>query len=173
MNLLLLHYRAFLLINPQVSLVGSSSDFCMAAQLACRGSYLNINTHLANSLAATPLSPSYFPGTPLYTPSLAPRPPLPSIPAGGLCGLPPNHAFLPDYVMLVLRRPACHPACTRLAGPVRPRQLRPRLLPPVLAAALLAPARCAQQPSRRWRRIRSRSGCWLPRPCTTSPPPRP
>ena len=80
--------------------------------------------------------------------------------------------------MLVLRRPACHPACTRLAGPVRPRQLRPRLLPPVLAAALLAPARCAQelrrqQPSRRWRRIRSRSGCWPPRPCTTSLPTRP
>jgi len=99
----------------KVPLVGSSSDSCMAAQPPCRGPYLNINTHLANSLAAAPLSPSYFPGTPIYTPSLArppspwhlpaslPPPPPPSTPVGGLCGLPPNHPFLQDYAMLVLQ----------------------------------------------------------------------
>ena len=100
---------------PQVPLVGSSSDSCMATQPPCRGPYLNINTHLANSLAAAPLSPSYFPGTPIYTPSLArppspwhlpaslPPPPPPSTPVSGLCGLPPNHPFLQDYAMLVLQ----------------------------------------------------------------------
>ena len=81
----------------------------MAAMPANRGPYLNINTHLANLATATPLSPSYMPFTPVYTPSLARPPspwqlppPPPSTPVSGLSGLPPNHPYLQDYAMLVL-----------------------------------------------------------------------
>jgi protein bicaudal C len=94
----------------KVPLVGSSSNAFMAVQPPSRGPYLNVNTQLANSLGTSPLSPSYPPCTPGYTPSLArhqspwrlPPPPPPSTPVGGLCGLPPNHPFLQDYAMLVL-----------------------------------------------------------------------
>ena len=102
----------------KVPLHGSSSNLCMASQPATRGPYLNVNTHLANALGTSPLSPSYLPCTPLYTPSLArpqspwhnmpalptslPPPPPPSTPVGGFPGVPPNHPFLQDYAMLVL-----------------------------------------------------------------------
>ena len=115
----------------KVPLVGSSSNSCMAtAPPTKRGPYLNINTQLANSLGTSPLSPTY--NTTVYTPSMARSvllssnnvlllmsrpyspwqqqatlpsclPPPPSTPVGGLAGLPPNHPFLQDYAMLVLR----------------------------------------------------------------------
>ena len=96
-------------ISPQVPLSGSSSNYVMATMPANRGPYLNINTHLANMASASPLSPSYMPMTPVYTPSLARPPspwqmppPPPSTPVSGLGGLPPNHPYLQDYAMLVL-----------------------------------------------------------------------
>jgi len=93
----------------KVPMSGSSSNFVMATMPANRGPYLNINTHLANITSASPMSPSYMPLTPVYTPSLARPPspwqmppPPPSTPVSGLGGLPPNHPYLQDYAMLVL-----------------------------------------------------------------------
>ena len=93
----------------KVPLSGSSSNYVMATMPATRGPYLNINTHLANMASASPISPSYMPMTPVYTPSLARPPspwqmppPPPSTPVSGLGGLPPNHPYLQDYAMLVL-----------------------------------------------------------------------
>jgi len=93
----------------KVPLSGSSSNFVMATMPANRGPYLNVNTNLANMANPSPLSPSYMPMTPVYTPSLARPPspwqmppPPPSTPVSGLAGLPPNHPYLQDYAMLVL-----------------------------------------------------------------------
>ena len=93
----------------KVPLSGSSSNFVMATMPANRGPYLNVNTHLANMANPSPLSPSYMPMTPVYTPSLARPPspwqmppPPPSTPVSGLGGLPPNHPYLQGHAMLVL-----------------------------------------------------------------------
>ena len=102
-------YLFVLNIIFKVPMSGSSSNFVMATMPANRGPYLNINTHLANMASASPISPSYMPLTPVYTPSLARPPspwqmppPPPSTPVSGLGGLPPNHPYLQDYAMLVL-----------------------------------------------------------------------
>merc|ERR1719489_534815 len=93
----------------KVPLSGSSSNYVMATMPANRGPYLHVNTNLANMANPSPLSPSYMPMTPVYTPSLARPPspwqmppPPPSTPVSGLGGLPPNHPYLQDYAMLVL-----------------------------------------------------------------------
>jgi len=93
----------------KVPLSGSSSNFAVATMPANRGPYLNVNTNLANMANPSPLSPSFMPMTPVYTPSLARPPspwqmppPPPSTPVSGLGGLPPNHPYLQDYAMLVL-----------------------------------------------------------------------
>ena len=78
----------------------------MASLPGSKGPFVNLA--LPGHLGSTPLSPSYLPLTPVYTPSLARPsspwtlpPPPPSTPVS--CSAPPvSHPFLQDYAMLVL-----------------------------------------------------------------------
>jgi len=90
----------------KVPLSGSSSNSFMATLPATKGPFMNIAPG-----HPMPMSPSYVPLTPTYTPSLARPPspwhmppPPPSTPVSGLSAVPtPNtHPFLQDYAMLVL-----------------------------------------------------------------------
>ena len=94
----------------KVPLCGPSSNAMMANLPGSKGPFVNLQ--LPPHLQTTPMSPSFVPLTPLYTPSLArpsspwtmpPPPPSTPVSLPVSCSAPPAaHPFLQDYAMLVL-----------------------------------------------------------------------
>jgi len=94
----------------KVPLCGPSSNAMMASLPGSKGPFVNLP--LPPQLQTTPMSPSFVPLTPLYTPTLArpsspwtmpPPPPSTPVSLPVSCSAPPaSHPFLQDYAMLVL-----------------------------------------------------------------------